>query len=45
MHSKSNNEEIKISDKKDEVIGRLFESHRYQNNLETSMRKSDFKSY
>ena len=42
MHSKSDNEEININYKKDQVIERLFKSHRYQNNLETSMRKSDF---
>ena len=44
MHSKSDNKEIKINDKADEVIEKLFESllNRCQNNLETSMRSSGF---
>ena len=44
MHSKSDNEEININDKEGEVIGKLFQSllNRYQNNLDTSMRGTDF---
>ena len=43
MHSKSDNIEIMISDKADEVIKNLFDSlkSRYQNDLE-SMRGSKF---
>ena len=43
MHSKSNNIEIAINDKADEVIKELFDSlkNRYQNNLE-SMKGSVF---
>ena len=43
MHSKSDNIEIMISDKADEVMKELFDSlkNRYQNNLE-SMKGSDF---
>ena len=43
MHSKSDNKEIMIYDKADEVIKELFESHvsRYQIGLETSMKGSD----
>ena len=43
MHSKSNNIEITINDKADEVIKELFDSlkNRYQNNLE-SMKGSVF---
>ena len=39
MHSKSDNKEIKINDKADEVIEKLFKSllNRCQNNLETSV--------
>ena len=40
MHSKSDDKEIKINDKADEVFKSLL--NRYQNNLETSMRGSDF---
>ena len=41
---KSDSEEIKINDKADKVIEKLFKSllNRYQNNLETSIRGSDF---
>ena len=44
MHSKSDNKEIMIKDKADEVIEELFDSlkNRYQNNLETKMRNSEF---
>ena len=44
MHSKSDNKEIKIIDKPDEVIEKLFKLHfnRYQNNLETLLTGSDF---
>ena len=44
MHSKSDNIEIMINDKADEVIEVLFESlfNRYQIGLETSIRGSDF---
>ena len=43
MHSKSDNIEIMINDKADEVIKELFDSlkNRYQNNLE-SMKESEF---
>ena len=40
MHSKSDDKEIKINDKADKVFKSLL--NRYQNNLETSMRGSDF---
>ena len=45
MHSKSDNIEIMINDKADEVIGELFEYFfikSYQIGLKTSMRSSDF---
>ena len=44
MHSKSDNIEIKINHKAGEVIQKLFKSllNRYQNDLKTSMRGSDF---
>ena len=44
IYSESDNEEIKINDKADEVIAKLFKSllNRYQSNLETSKRGSDF---
>ena len=44
MHSKSVNIEIMISDAAGEVIEELFDSlrNRYQNNLETKMRNSEF---
>ena len=44
IHSKSDNIEIMINDKGDEVIEELFQSHlsRYQFGLETSMKCSDF---
>ena len=44
MHSKSDNKEIIINDKADEVIGKLFKSllNRYQIGLESSMRGSEF---
>ena len=44
MHSKSDNKEIMINDTVDEVIEKRFKSllSRYQNNLETLMRGSDF---
>ena len=44
MHSNSDNREITINDKADEVIKRLFKSllNRYQNNLQTAMKSSDF---
>ena len=44
MHSKSDNKEIKINGKADEVIEKLFKSllNKYQNNLETLMKGSDF---
>ena len=37
MHSKSNNIEIMISDERDEIIEKLFDSlkNRYQNNLQS----------
>ena len=43
-HSKSNNKEIMINDKADEVVKELFESilNRYQIGLKTSMKNSDF---
>ena len=43
MHSKSDNKEIMIYDKTDEVLKDLFESlvSRYQIGLETSMKGSD----
>ena len=44
MHSKSDNKEIIINDKADEVTGKLFKSllNRYQIGLESSMRGSEF---
>ena len=44
MHSKSDNIEIMMNDKADEVIGKLFESlrKRYQNKLEESMKGREF---
>ena len=44
MHSKSDKTEIMIYDTADEVIIELFESlcNRYQIELETSMKGSDF---
>ena len=44
MHSKSDNVELIITNKADEVIKQLFHSllSRYQNRLGTSMRSSDF---
>ena len=44
MHSKSNNIEVKINDKGDEVIEALFQSllPRFQIGLETSIKGSDF---
>ena len=44
MHSKSDNIEIMIYGKPDEVVEERFESfiHRYQNNLQESMKGSDF---
>ena len=44
MHSKSDNKEIMINGKADEVIEKLFESrlNRYQIGLETSIRDVDF---
>ena len=44
MPSNSNNKEILFNDKPDEVIKKLFKSliNRYQNNLQTSMKSSDF---
>ena len=44
MHSKSDNIEIVVGIKTDEVIEELFESllQRYQNGLEESMRGSEF---
>ena len=46
IHSKSDNTEIMIYDKVDEVIEELFESllYRYQIGLETLMQRSDFLS-
>ena len=47
MHSKSDNVEIIIYGKPEEVVEELFESfiHRYQNNLQESMKGSDFVSF
>ena len=44
IHAKSNNVEIMIGSKTDEIIGELFESflQLYQKNLEESMRESEF---
>ena len=44
MHSKSDNMEIIINEKVDEVVEELFKSlcNRYQNNLEKSMKGSEF---
>ena len=44
MHSESDNKEIMIYDKADNVTKELFESllYRYQIGLETSMKSSDF---
>ena len=44
MHSISDNIEIMINDKADEVIEELLESlqNRYQNNLEKLMKDSEF---
>ena len=44
MHSKSDDIEIMINDKSDEIIEKLFESllNRYQIGLETSIAGSDF---
>ena len=44
MHSESDNIEIMINDKTDEIIEKFFESllTRYQTGSETSMRGSDF---
>ena len=44
MHSKSDNKEIMINGKADEVTEKLFESRlkRYQIGLETSIRDVDF---
>ena len=44
MDSKVDNKEIKVNDKKDEIIGENFKLllDKYQNNLETSMTGSDF---
>ena len=44
MHSKCDNKEIKINGKANQVVEKLFRSllNRYQNNLETSMKCSDF---
>ena len=43
MHSKSNNIEILINEKANEVIGKHFEYllHSFQIGLETSMKSSD----
>ena len=43
MHSKSNNIEILINEKANEVIGKLFEYllHSFQIGQETSMKSSD----
>ena len=42
IHAKSDNKEIKMNDKADKVIQKLFKTllNRYQNNLETSTRGS-----
>ena len=44
MHSKGDNKEIKTNDKTDKAIEKLFKSplNRYQNNLKTFMRGSNF---
>ena len=44
MHTKSNNGEIMVGSKTNEIIGELFESllQLYQKNLEDSMRRSEF---
>ena len=43
MHSKSDDIEIMINDKADEVVENLFQSlYRYQIGSETSMKGSDF---
>ena len=44
IHSKSDNIEIMINDKADEVMERLFKSleNKYQNNLEKQMKGSEF---
>ena len=44
MHSKSDNKKIKINEKSDKFVKKLFKSllNRYQNNLETSKGGSDF---
>ena len=44
MHSKSDNKETKTNHKADEVIEKLFKTFldRYQNDLETSIRGSNF---
>ena len=44
MHSKSNNIKFTSYNDVDEVVDELFESlrSRYQGNLETSMRRSDY---
>ena len=44
MHLKSDNIETMINDDADEVIEELFKSlqNRYQNNLENSMKGSEF---
>ena len=44
MHSKTDNIEIMINDKVDEVIENFFQSHfsRYQIGLETSMKGHNF---
>ena len=44
IHAKSDSKEIKMNDKADKVIQKLFKTllNRYQNNLETSTRGSDF---
>ena len=44
MHSKSDNIELMISDKADEIIEDFFQSllSKYQIGLETSMKDSDF---
>ena len=44
MHSKSDNIEIMVDDKEDEVIKKLFKSclYRYQIVLKTSIKGSDF---
>ena len=44
MHSKGYNKDIMINDKADQVIEEPFKSikNRYQNNLEKSMKDSEF---